>query len=480
MTLLWIAITGAALICALWMAWPFLRRTEVELHETDQALSIYRDQADEVHRDLKAGLISAAEFDAAQQEIEARALKAARKSVRGMSVSHRSPVFAATLVVLAAGAALAGYAGLGNPALPDLPLAQRKAQALMQQAEAGDIDSRIQLLIQTTRDNPQSFEDWWLLARSYAAIGDNASAADAYRHAAELSDNNPSVLSAYGEAMTLANGNKVPQAARLIFEQVLARGTDPRARYYVALAKAQAQDFEGALHGWAALAADSSPDAPWMGLVRRDIVNMARFLKRDVTAYLPDATAVEIAAAGSAGGGADIGSAEAMTARAVGLELALAGDPADYKGWIELAQIRSALGDDEGAARTIADARAHFAAAPFVLGKIDDAATALGLDLLAQAPGVSGPDAADIAAAQNMSADEQADLIAGMVAGLAAKLEENPDNPDGWIMLVRSYAQLGKADKAQATYSAARAHFAEKAAILARLSAEAGPAVTTP
>ena len=204
MTMLWIAAALLAGLAAFWMARPFLRRAQVEMTETDQALSIYRDQADEVDCDLAAGLISEAESDAARQEIEARALKAARAGSGGMSISQRSLPVAAVIAVLSVLAALTGYGVLGNPGLRDLPLAERRAEALVKQAEAGDIDSRIQLLIDRTRDNPESFEDWWLLARSYASIGDNASAADAYGRAAELSDNEPGVMSAYAEAMTLA------------------------------------------------------------------------------------------------------------------------------------------------------------------------------------------------------------------------------------------------------------------------------------
>ncbi|HIP80491.1 MAG TPA: tetratricopeptide repeat protein, partial [Kiloniellaceae bacterium] len=66
------------------------------------------------------------------------------------------------------------------------------------------------LMIERGETEPESFEKWWTLARSHAAVGDYASAADAYRRAAELSDDDPGVLSAYAEALTLANGNKVP------------------------------------------------------------------------------------------------------------------------------------------------------------------------------------------------------------------------------------------------------------------------------
>ena len=408
MTLFWFLSTAALVLCALWLAFPFLRRTEVERDETDAALSIYRDQADEVRSDLAAGLISASESDAAQREIEARALKAARNSAGGMSVSRKSPVAAGIIVAALAAGSVAGYAWLGTSGAKDQPLAARKTEALIQKANAGDIESRIQLLVETVQENPESFEDWWLLARSYSATGDNASAADAYRRAVELSDNEPGVLSAYAEAMTLANGNKVPQAARILFQQVRAETGDPRARYYLALAKAQAQDFKGALQDWAALAADSEPDAPWMPLVRRDIVNMARFTESDVSEYLPDASRAEL---NKAAGKKASDDQFALLRRASALDKQLEQDPADYKAWQELAQIRAALGDTEKAKEAIETARKQFAAAPFLLSKLDATAADLGLDLVAASASQSGPTREDIAAAQSLSADEQAEMI---------------------------------------------------------------------
>ncbi|MEO0978794.1 MAG: c-type cytochrome biogenesis protein CcmI, partial [Pseudomonadota bacterium] len=203
MMMFWILSSTALALCAAWLAYPFLRKTEIERDETDAALSIYRDQADEIRRDLESGHISRQEFDAAQREIEARALKAARHSVGGMSVTRRSPVTATVIAAALVAGSAAGYGWLGTHGAEDRPLAARKTEALVQKAQAGDIGSRIQLLVDTVKEHPDSFEDWWLLARSYAATGDNASAADAYRRAAELSDNDPGVLSAYAEAMTL-------------------------------------------------------------------------------------------------------------------------------------------------------------------------------------------------------------------------------------------------------------------------------------
>jgi cytochrome c-type biogenesis protein CcmH len=60
-----------------------------------------------------------------------------------------------------------------------------------------------------------------------------------------------------------------------------------------------------------------------------------------------------------------------------------------------------------------------------------------------------------------LRADEgQMAAIRGMVAGLAAKLEANPDDSDGWVRLVRAYAVLGDTGKRDAAYATARARYA--------------------
>ena len=61
---------------------------------------------------------------------------------------------------------------------------------------------------------------------------------------------------------------------------------------------------------------------------------------------------------------------------------------------------------------------------------------------------LAGPTGAQVNAAQGMPAQQQEAMIRGMVDGLEAKLISNPNNPDGWIMLMRSRMQLGEPGKA--------------------------------
>ena len=457
--MIWAILGGIATLAALWLIWPFLRATVMETGAGDAAVSIYADQIGEVSRDRERGLISPGEAKAALKEIEWRRARAVRSMSSALAVSHRSIPAAAVAGALALAVALGGYFATGAPDATDRPLAGRTQEQLAQRAAAGDITARIQLLIERTEAEPESFEAWWMLARSHASVGDHAASAEAYRRAVLLRGDDAGVLSAYAEAMTLANGNKVPEGAEIIFSQVARENADPRAFYYLALARAQRQDFEGALEDWTALARSSDPDAPWMPLVRRDIVNMARFLKRDVAAYLPDASAAEIAAA--SGQVPETHDADALRAR-------IAKDQMDYEAWITLAQAEAGAGDTDAAAATLAKARQTFRSAPFLLQRIAETERALGLDLVAP---VRGPTADDIAGAASMPEADRDQMIRGMVAGLAARLEEEPNNPDGWAMLIRSYGVLGDSEAADAALARAEELLggtAEIEALLAR------------
>jgi cytochrome c-type biogenesis protein CcmH len=64
-----------------------------------------------------------------------------------------------------------------------------------------------------------------------------------------------------------------------------------------------------------------------------------------------------------------------------------------------------------------------------------------------KAPG--GPTQEDVAAAQNMTPADQQQMIRGMVESLDAKLKADPNNFEGWVRLVRSYAVLNDKDRAE-------------------------------
>ncbi len=68
----------------------------------------------------------------------------------------------------------------------------------------------------------------------------------------------------------------------------------------------------------------------------------------------------------------------------------------------------------------------------------------------------SGPSAEDIEAASQMSPEERQEFIRSMVDGLAARLEEEPADLQGWLQLARSYMMLGERDAALEALQSAR------------------------
>ena len=75
------------------------------------------------------------------------------------------------------------------------------------------------------------------------------------------------------------------------------------------------------------------------------------------------------------------------------------------------------------------------------------------------AAGIPGPTREQMQAATALPKGAQDAMVQGMVDGLEAKLKANPNNAQGWIMLMRSRMQLGETAKASAALQGGLAAF---------------------
>jgi len=69
--------------------------------------------------------------------------------------------------------------------------------------------------------------------------------------------------------------------------------------------------------------------------------------------------------------------------------------------------------------------------------------------LPAAARAIPGPSAQDLASASQIPPGEQRKMAEGMVSRLESRLESDPANVEGWLMLIRSRVTLGQTDKAR-------------------------------
>lgn len=95
--------------------------------------------------------------------------------------------------------------------------------------------------------------------------------------------------------------------------------------------------------------------------------------------------------------------------------------------------------------------------------------TQAGAAPLGAAPTPMGAMPAGAAAVAALPPEQRQLAIRGMVDGLAARLAQNGQDPEGWLRLVRAYKVLGDTDKAQQALADARRSMSRDAQQLARL-----------
>ena len=338
-----VALIGLTSLALAILLVPLLRRRGADGSRAAYNLAVYRDQLAEIERDLRRGLLNPEQAEAARTEIGRRIL-ALSPAPASSAPTSPAPFAAAIIAVLVLPfAAWLLYARLGSPALPDQPFAERAAatKAVASGVQRLDLGKAVAKIGAHLKEHPEDLTGWLLLARTEIGLGQFAEAAEAYRHAADLSGHRADVVGDWGEAQVLAANGTVTPAAREAFEAALAdKESAPRSRYYLALAQSQQGDTKAALQGWVDLAADSPADAEWLPLLRQRITEAAMTLGVDpatlkTSSGMPTQAAVTATAQATADASAE--ERRAMILTMVGnLAARLEQQPDDVEGWARL------------------------------------------------------------------------------------------------------------------------------------------------
>ncbi|MGO4907769.1 c-type cytochrome biogenesis protein CcmI [Pseudorhodobacter sp. W20_MBD10_FR17] len=95
-------------------------------------------------------------------------------------------------------------------------------------------------------------------------------------------------------------------------------------------------------------------------------------------------------------------------------------------------------------------------------------------------PGLKGPNAADVAAAQDMSPEDRQAMIRNMVEGLNDRLASDGGSAEEWARLIVALSNLGEKDRAIAIYAEAQKKFEGRTVELSGLKEAAVQAGITP
>lgn len=445
--MLWLFAALLTLAAIIFVVVPLLGPARRSADRNAYSLEVYRDQLAEVEAEAARGAINAEEAKSARLEVERRMLaldrqaqgQTAQSLPRGFSFGAIS-VVVALIIVLPAFI----YYQLGSPEQPGLPFVERPTAAPPAQNTAS-LEASIAKLAKRLKNESANLEGWMLLGQSYTALKRYEKAADVFRQAKTLAPRNTNVLMSLGESLVLASNGTVIPAARAAFDEILA--IDDRhlgARFYLAEGLSQSGRNRDAFDIWLALVGESPADAPWLPALMQRLEIAASDLGIDLESVLPKtlppAQANDVAPTPGPSED-DVAAANEMTGeerqamiRTMVDRMArrLKDNPDDAAGWRRLARTYEVLGEMTKAREALDQAGA---AAERAKGQ-------------ASASADPGPDQDDVKAAAAMNAEERAKLIRGMVGRLAARLEQEPDDAEGWKRLAQSYGVLGEAQKA--------------------------------
>jgi len=263
--MVWFVLAGMAACAVLAAVWPLLRASPgAKADPAGNEGAFYKAQLEEIKRDVDRGLLPQGEAESARAEAARRLIAAASGPPQAPPNAARRTRIAAAAVIAVGLPAIAFplYARLGQPALPDEPLASR------QTAPQIDIAAAVAAVEKRLIEEPDDGKGWAVIAPVYMRLERYSDAAHAYSEALRLLGEDPLRRAAYGEALVAAAGGVVTDEARQAFDRALTEQPgQPQARFYRGLAEEQDGKKADASRDYQSLLADSPPDAPWRSVV---------------------------------------------------------------------------------------------------------------------------------------------------------------------------------------------------------------------
>ena len=364
--MLWFVLVGMAAFAVLAALWPLLRGSAgAKADAAANEAAFYKAQLEEIRRDVERGLLPQGEAESARAEAARRLIAAAPLPAPAPQPAAPHNRFAAAALIALGLPAIAFplYSFLGQPRMPDQPLAVRMTGAHTN----GEIEAAVAAVEARLIAKPDDGKGWSVIAPVYMRLQRYGDAAHAYAEALRLDGEDPLRRAAYGEALVAAAGGVVTDEARQAFDRALAEQPgQPQARFYLALGAEQDGKKAEAIHAYEQILADSAADAPWRGAV---------------SARLAALKGEPIPAAASAGEPAAIPEAQRPMIEGMVNRLAtrLASNGGSVDDWSRLIRAYAVLHEAEKARTALADARKALAPDPNAVASLDVLAHDLGL-----------------------------------------------------------------------------------------------------
>jgi len=359
----WIAIAALTAAATAALLAPLFRARAADGGESEVA--IYRDQLDEIDRDLARGVLPESEAKAARTEIARRLIHASEKAeISGSDQPARRRMAFWIAIVAVPVICLGGYLWLGSPGASDRPIEGRLTNpaaddlfALFDRLQAAPTQEALvalENLVDTAIvDSPDNAAIQQAAAVIYLLVRRFDEAVDAYYRYLALAGDDADPAGAFartlGEAI-LMNEGRVTPAAEELFRLVLEENPeDVSAMLYLALALQERGENDAAIQAYLdLLQREPVGGADWADIARAQLTELGVEPPPPPTGEAP---AFE---------GLTPEQLEMVNEMVGNLAARLAENPDDVEGWAQLIRSYMVLEREEEAFAALATAREFF------------------------------------------------------------------------------------------------------------------------
>lgn len=241
-------------------------------------IAVYKQQLAAVKADRDRGTLSAAEAKALEADISRRLLRAAGQPLNAGAASAAQPpaknrtlLYNAIVATLIA-AAIAVYAGIGNPSMPGVPYATRTDVQPTADQQLAQLDQMVQLLPKTA----DTAAVWASVGERFLALQSYARAEQAFRTAIDLTDPTPGLWNNLGAAIVFQHKGPPPPEAVDAFQHAVALDpNDAVALYFLGLDAQFSRDFDKARDLFTRSLAHTKQDNPLAGDARKRLKQLS-------------------------------------------------------------------------------------------------------------------------------------------------------------------------------------------------------------
>ncbi len=250
----WLLVTAMVVIALVFVIVPLIRKSEPVESDLDQRnINIAKDKLADLKSQLENGQLTEAEYQEQFKELELSLKNDLEIQSNRPDEARQGRWLAVVILLLVPLLSVTLYFALGTPDALN-KLEKHQAALAKQQNAQQSINKMVQSLANRLQQNPDDFEGWVMLGRSFKYMKQFDRAAKAFEQAYRLKQDDVDVMLQYADALAMSQGGHIGAKSKQLIEQALKLSPENRTALWLSgMAKVESGQFEAALQDWTKL-----------------------------------------------------------------------------------------------------------------------------------------------------------------------------------------------------------------------------------